>query len=137
MWILTNKTPKKVFLIFHKKFNKWQQPGGHIEQFENPVEAAIREIKEETGININFLKKQIQRVDKDGQFLPLPRFIMEQTIPKYKNCPEHFHLDIQFLIEIEEETKNSSKKDMGWFTKKEALKLSIHEDTRVAINKIM
>lgn len=42
----------KILLIYHKKFNKYIQPGGHINEGEEPYEAAIREVLEETGINI-------------------------------------------------------------------------------------
>lgn len=43
----------KVLLIWHKKFNKYVQPGGHILESELPHEAAIRKVLEETGIIID------------------------------------------------------------------------------------
>lgn len=46
---------KKVLLMFNKKLNKWLQPGGHIEYTETPTETAIRETKEETGIDIQIV----------------------------------------------------------------------------------
>ena len=129
-----------MLLIKHKKLGRWLQPGGHIESFENPAEAAIREVLEETGIDIGFLKNGIKRIDKDGSFLPVPDFIMEQTIPSYQDQPEHFHIDIQYVVKVlEQKTKHNTKEshDIGWFTKEEALKLPIHEDTRVVIQKLL
>ena len=41
--------------MFNKKLNKWLQPGGHIEYTETPAETAIRETKEETGIDIQIV----------------------------------------------------------------------------------
>jgi 8-oxo-dGTP pyrophosphatase MutT (NUDIX family) len=41
-----------ILLIFHKKFEKYLQPGGHIEGDEEPYQTAIREVLEETGIEI-------------------------------------------------------------------------------------
>jgi 8-oxo-dGTP pyrophosphatase MutT (NUDIX family) len=41
-----------ILLIFHKKFGKYLQPGGHIEGDEEPYQTAIREVLEETGIEI-------------------------------------------------------------------------------------
>ena len=42
----------KVLLIYHNKLKMWLPPGGHIKENELPHEAAIREVKEETGIDI-------------------------------------------------------------------------------------
>ena len=39
-----------VFLHRHPKIKLWLPPGGHIEVNEDPAEAVIREIKEETGL---------------------------------------------------------------------------------------
>lgn len=139
-WIITNKTPRKILLLHHKKMNKWMQPGGHIESNENPIETVVREVFEETGIEISFLHKKIIVVDDEGSFLPIPKFIMEQTIAPHKEDPEHFHIDLQYVIKVPEQVLTFSQKEshtIGWFTKKEALKLSIHEDTKVVLNSIL
>lgn len=39
----------KWILVRHKDRNTWEIPGGHIEQGEEPMEAASRELYEETG----------------------------------------------------------------------------------------
>ncbi len=140
VWIVTKNTPKKILLVHHKKFNKWIQPGGHIEKFENPVTTAVREVKEETGIDISFLLNKIKKIDEYGSFLPVPQFVMEQTIPKYKDQPKHFHIDINYTLQIDEKelTHNPvESKSIGWFTKKEALSLPTHEDTRIIVKKLL
>jgi 8-oxo-dGTP diphosphatase len=140
VWILNKGKPKKMLLVHHKKLGKWLQPGGHIERFENPVQAAIREIKEETGIDIGFLKDQVQIIDKDGGFLPIPKFFLEETIPANENRPMHYHLDINYVVEIKEQEikhREDESHGIGWFTKEEILKLPIHEDTKVIVNKLM
>ena len=38
---IVNPENKKVLLVKHKKYNKWLQPGGHIEDNETPEEAAL------------------------------------------------------------------------------------------------
>lgn len=45
----------KVLLIHHKKLNMWLPVGGHIEPNETPDDALIREIKEETNLDVKFL----------------------------------------------------------------------------------
>lgn len=45
----------KLLLILHSKLNLWLPPGGHIEPNETPDEAALRETREETGINASLL----------------------------------------------------------------------------------
>ena len=39
-----------VVLHWHHKVKAWLPPGGHINENEDPVEAVLREILEETGI---------------------------------------------------------------------------------------
>ena len=41
---------QSVLLHWHKKINLWLPPGGHVEPNEDPVEAVLREIFEETGL---------------------------------------------------------------------------------------
>jgi 8-oxo-dGTP pyrophosphatase MutT (NUDIX family) len=45
----------KVLLRMHDKFGIWLSVGGHIELDEDPVEAAIREVKEEVGLEIKII----------------------------------------------------------------------------------
>ena len=40
-----------VLLHWHRKVMEWLPPGGHIEENEDPVQAALREIAEETGVS--------------------------------------------------------------------------------------
>lgn len=140
VWVVSKNTPKKVLLIHHKKLDRWLQLGGHIEQFENPVETAIRETQEESGLDISFLAQKIMAPDSETKFLPLPDFLVEQFIPHYQDTPEHFHLDMQYVVEVEEQELEQSMteaKGIGWFTLEEALKLQIHEDTKIILQKIL
>lgn len=140
VWILSKGNPKKMLLLHHKKFDKWLQPGGHIEEFENPIEAAIREVREETGMDISFIDKGIEKLSDGASFLPVPTYIIEQPIPAHKDQPDHWHVDINYVVELDEQalTLNTGEShDIGWFTKTEALALPIHEDTKVIIEKLL
>lgn len=91
---------KKVLLVYNKKLNKWLQPGGHIEYNELPTETAIRETKEETGIDIQIVgtsfddinyepiatKQYINSVGDmiDIQYLAIPKNLKLKNLEKNK-----------------------------------------------------
>ncbi len=71
-----------VLLIFHEKFRRWLQPGGHVEPSDaDIVAAARREIEEETGlVDIDALGDGLFDVDV-------------HEIPARKGDPAHRHFD--------------------------------------------
>lgn len=83
----------KLLLIFHKKLQKYLQPGGHLEDDSSLVEAAQREVLEETGV------QTIPYKFEEGE-LVVPIHVDVHTIPhnEKKNEPEHFHYDCMFLL---------------------------------------
>ena len=42
----------KTLLLWHPLMQGWAPPGGHIESNEDPQEAVVREIREETGLDV-------------------------------------------------------------------------------------
>ncbi len=46
-----------VLLHWHQKVKEYLPPGGHIEQNEDPVEAVLREVKEETGLSVEVIRR--------------------------------------------------------------------------------
>ena len=40
----------RTMLHWHKKLQIWLPPGGHIDANEDPIQAVLREVREETGI---------------------------------------------------------------------------------------
>jgi 8-oxo-dGTP pyrophosphatase MutT (NUDIX family) len=140
VWIVNKTTPKKTLLLFHKKLNKWVQPGGHVDFGENPVQAAVRETQEETGIDISHLLNKIEPVAPDSRFLPVPDFFLEEDMLPYKNQPSHFHLDIMYVVEVDEQAitlQERESNDGKWFTLEEALQVPIHKDTEIILSKIL
>lgn len=67
----------RVLLRFHEKVKMWIAPGGHIELDETPEETAIREAREEVGLDIELYREQQPEVlvekllETHQNFLPL------------------------------------------------------------------
>lgn len=88
---------KKILLINHKKFKKWMYPGGHVEKNETPIEAVVRETKEETGYGVSIvgampLGLKDYRLAKE---LPLPFTVVYEDV-HYKNG-RHMHFDLMYF----------------------------------------
>lgn len=88
----------KVLLIYHRKHNKWLPPGGHIEMNEIPHGAAIREAKEETGLDIEIVSQENVWVDyPNARSIPRPYLMLLEEIPPHKDKPYHQHIDLIYL----------------------------------------
>jgi 8-oxo-dGTP pyrophosphatase MutT (NUDIX family) len=73
-------------LHLHRHLRRWLQPGGHLEAGEMPFEAALRESREETGLELSH--------PADG-----PRLVHVDVHPGAKG---HTHLDLRFLVLAED-----------------------------------
>ncbi|MFA6076659.1 MAG: NUDIX domain-containing protein [Candidatus Paceibacterota bacterium] len=47
---------KRVLLVHRRDYDLWNLPGGTLEDFESPKNAVIREVKEETGLDVKVSK---------------------------------------------------------------------------------
>jgi len=47
---------KRVLLVHRRDYDLWNLPGGTLEDFESPKNAVIREVKEETGLDVEVSK---------------------------------------------------------------------------------
>ena len=54
--ILSAINKDSVALLYRSKLNDWSFPKGHVEVGENAHQAMIREIHEETGLDVDFVK---------------------------------------------------------------------------------
>lgn len=119
----------KVLLIFHPKFQKWIQPGGHIESNETPVEAAYREVFEETGLQIELLLQENVWVESpNAKSMVRPYVCLLESIPAYKDEPEHQHIDFIYLARPLPSSSFQETDKLKWFSKKELSLLIPGED---------
>jgi len=65
----------KILLIHHRKLNKWLPLGGHIELDEDPEQAALREAREESGLEVELLGKRPPTTEPGTRALIAPRFL--------------------------------------------------------------
>lgn len=108
----------EILLMYNKKLNMWLQPGGHIENNELPHEAAIRECKEETGIDVKIVNSI-----KYKSINPNPVFI-EHYINKVGDM-----IDIQYYgIPINNNLLNDEDNNTGWFTIAEEEKMNVDKE---------
>ncbi len=79
----------KILLIHHRKLDKWLPLGGHIELDEDPEIAAIREAKEESGLDVELLGERPPTTEPGTRALIAPRFL---DIHRITDTHEHIGL---------------------------------------------
>lgn len=83
-------------LHWHAKVLAWLPPGGHINENEDPIEAVVREIWEETGVNAEVVSTGPGMKFRYPLELPPPFTIMVEDI----DDPEqgyHQHIDLIYM----------------------------------------
>ena len=96
----------KVLLIFHPYVRRWLQPGGHIDAWETPIDAAIREVFEETGLICELAAGSCDPLDIDVHIIP--------SNPT-KGEEEHLHIDLLFLLKVIKEGAPLEEIQFNWF----------------------
>jgi 8-oxo-dGTP pyrophosphatase MutT (NUDIX family) len=77
---------RKVLLIHHRKLDKWLPLGGHIELDEDPEHAALRETREESGLEVELLGERPPTTSPGTRALIAPRFL---DIHRISDTHEH------------------------------------------------
>jgi len=109
----------KVLLRKHDKYKIWLSVGGHIELNEDPIQAAIREVKEEVGLEIELLHRgKIPKKKEDYQELLPPRFLNRHRINE-----NHEHITLTYFARAKTDKLKLSKKEKTeeckWFNLEE------------------
>jgi 8-oxo-dGTP pyrophosphatase MutT (NUDIX family) len=107
-----------VLLRLHDKYKLWLSVGGHIELDEDPNEAAIREVKEEVGLDIQLYgQDRLKERNKDNQKdLVVPFSMNRHTI-----SPTHDHVTLTYFAtaNTSKVVPESSHDQWHWFTMQE------------------
>lgn len=100
-----------------KKRDEWLLPKGHIEPGERPAEAAVREVREET-----------------GHWAAIEAPLADQLIP-VPGAPALTRFYRMRLVELEDEATPEGRQQR-WLTVPEAIKLATFPETRVLLEKM-
>jgi 8-oxo-dGTP pyrophosphatase MutT (NUDIX family) len=112
-WIINGQRTRTV-LVHHAKLGRWVQPGGHCDGDSDLVQVALREAREETGLDVTPLKNDIFDIDV-------------HAIPEYWNTPEHLHFDVRFLLQADDAVQpvvSSESRAVRWVSLEEAEQLN-------------
>ncbi len=101
-WVL-NKEKTKVLMIYHNIYQSWAWTGGHADGESDLLQTAIRELKEETGVqNVKIL---------DDNIFSLEVICVNGHVKKGKYVSSHVHLNLTYLLEVDENEKLQIKED--------------------------
>lgn len=107
----------KVLIRKHDKYNIKTGVGGHIEPDEDPIQAAVREVKEETGLDVE-IDDSLQISFEKGDMAP------PFGINRHRINSQHEHIGLFYCGKVTS-TKviqnNEISDDIKWLTKKDIL----------------
>ncbi|HEV3245138.1 MAG TPA: NUDIX domain-containing protein [Candidatus Paceibacterota bacterium] len=111
----------KILLHKHKLLHIWLAPGGHVELDEDPNETALREAKEETGLDAQ-LVGEAHSYDSpfNARELIPPKFLNRHF---FDQSHTHEHVDLCYFARPISDISNARPElengELRWFTKEE------------------
>ncbi len=106
-----------VLLRKHDKYKMWLSVGGHVELDEDPNRAAVREVKEEVGLDVRLYdsRKFVLQTDEYEELIP-PAFMNRHRI-----SDTHEHVTMTFFgvsnsKELHVDTDVEVSDELKWFT---------------------
>ena len=131
-WVV-NKERTKVLMIYHNIYKSWAWTGGHADGDSNLFNVAIREVKEETGIqNVTPIKDDI---------FSMEIVCVNGHVKRGKYVSSHVHLNITYLLEADETEELKIKEDensgVKWVDIEEATEISSESWMREVYKKLV
>ena len=88
----------RTLLHWHKALQQWMPPGGHIEPDEDPVQAVLREIREETGVTAEVIPSApALPFTNPGQVPPPYTILLEDG---HEPGEPHQHIDLIYFCRL-------------------------------------
>lgn len=88
-WVVSEDHQNALF-THHAKLDRWLQLGGHSDGQTDPFQVALREAREESGME--------RFREASGADVPLPLDVDVHCIPERGAEPAHLHLDVRYLL---------------------------------------
>ena len=130
-WIV-NKERTKVLLIYHNIYDAWTWTGGHADGESDFLSVAIREAKEETGVDVKPLSNSFVILD----ILPVWGHVKNG-----KWVSTHQHLSVCYLMEADENQDTRIKEDensgVKWVPVEDVLKTCREVEMHYVYKKLM
>ena len=125
---VVNQDRSRMLMIFHNMLGFWLPPGGHVDPDEFPDDAALREVREETGLEVRHVGAHTVDLGlgagTEAQ-LPTPFAMAAQLIPASHKDVEHIHMDLMYLLEGDDAApltaRETEVRAARWFTRAEVL----------------
>lgn len=118
-WIV-NAERTKVVMVYHRIYDSWSWTGGHADGEEDLLAVALRECREETGL------QNVRAADED--IFSLEVLTVDGHEKRGEYVPSHLHLNVTYLLEADEREKlcvcEEENSGVRWFTLDEALAAS-------------
>lgn len=117
----------KILLHFHRKLRMWLPPGGHIEKDELPDDAAMREVREEAGIEVELVGERREDVAEPRQLFR-PAGVQLEDIG-----PDHQHIDLIYFAKPANSTALHEENDgdmTGWYGPDEWDEMDVNAEVR-------
>ena len=117
----------KVLLHWHRKLGMWLPPGGHIERDELPDEAAVREVREETGVEVELVGERREDVEDPVQ-LHRPAGVQLEDIG-----PGHQHIDLIYFARPKGSTSIRDEftvDRVGWYAPEDWDDMAVNAEVR-------
>ena len=109
-WIVSPDR-RRFLLTHHRKLRRWLQLGGHVDGAQDVEEAALREAREESGM------ERFELFPTGGDVCPLDLDV--HRIPAREAEPEHLHYDVRFLLVAapgQVLDRSGESLDLRWFS---------------------
>jgi len=130
---------RSLLLVDHVKLGVWLYPGGHLEPGETPDQAVVREVKEETGIDVELLgpdHTNLSDPSADVWALRTPYRVLVELIDDPDE--RHYHLDLIYVCAARggEVEGNGEVVAAGFFTQAEAQRLAMFPSFRALLDEV-